>query len=33
MNSIEEIIEWIIVGSILITWNAFLIIKMRKEDK
>ncbi len=33
MNSIEEIIEWIIVGSILVAWNAFLIIKMRKEDK
>lgn len=27
------VIEWIIVGSIVIAWNAFLIIKMRKDDK
>lgn len=27
------IVEWIIVGSIVIAWNAFLIIKMRKDNK
>lgn len=27
------VIEWIIVGAILIAWNAFLIIKMREDDK
>ena len=28
-----QILEWVIVGSILILWNGYLYYKMRKDNK
>lgn len=28
-----EVIEWVVMITILIMWNGFLIYKMRKDDK
>lgn len=31
MNS--EVIEWVVMITILIMWNGFLIYKMKKDDR
>ena len=27
-----QVIEWIVIGAILVIWNAFLYIRMRKDN-
>jgi hypothetical protein len=28
----QQIIEWVIVGSIVVLWNGYLIYKMKKDE-
>jgi len=30
--NIQQIIEWVVVGSIVLLWNLYLIYKMKKDD-
>lgn len=30
--NIQQTIEWIVVGGIVLLWNLYLIYKMKKDD-
>jgi len=30
--NIQQTIEWVVVGSIVLLWNLYLIYKMKKDD-
>lgn len=30
--NIQQTLEWVVVGSIVLLWNLYLIYKMKKDD-